>query len=380
MEADYQIIDTVAGLKRIKKVFEEEKTIAVDLEADSMYHYREKVCLIQIASKKTNAVIDPIKIKDLSLINRLFSSGKIKKICHGADYDIRSLYRDFRIKVNNLFDTETACRFIGIKETGLDAVLKRYFNVDINKKYQKKNWSKRPLPKEMIDYAARDVIYLLSLGEILTKELVKMKRLSWVLEECNYLSKVRPVLSNDAPLFLKFKGAGRLESRSLAVLEALLQFRKRIAERNDVPLFKIIGNNTLMKITAAKPVALRQLEELEALSKKQLKMYGNDLIEVIAMALDIPENELPFYPRKKAPIISPRVAKRVWTLKRWRDKKAQDLRLEPGLICNNALISTLAITNPSAISSIDGVTTMKNWQKKEFGEEIITVLKNMARN
>lgn len=380
MEANYQIIDTVAGLEAIKKAFEGEKTIAVDLEADSMYHYIEKVCLIQIASKKTNAVIDPIKIKDLSLINRLFSSRKIKKICHGADYDIRSLYRDFKIKVNNLFDTETACRFIGIKETGLDAVLKRYFNVDINKKYQKKNWSKRPLPKEMIDYAARDVIYLLPLGEILTKELVKMKRLSWVLEECNYLSKVRPVLSNDAPLFLKFKGAGRLESRSLAVLEALLQFRKRIAERNDVPLFKIIGNSTLMKITAAKPVALRQLEELEALSKKQLKMYGNDLIEVIAIALDIPENELPVYPRKKAPVISSRVAKRVWTLKRWRDKKAQDLKLDPGLICNNTLISTIAITNPTEISSFDRVTTMKNWQKKEFGGEIITVMKNMARN
>ncbi len=380
MKADYQIIDTVAGLARIKKAFEREKTIAVDLEADSMYHYKEKVCLIQLASKKTNVVIDPIKVKDLSLIKRLFSSRKIKKICHGADYDIRSLYRDFKINVNNLFDTETACRFLGIKETGLDAVLKKYFNVDISKKYQKKDWSKRPLPKEMIDYAAGDVIYLLPLGEILTKELEKMKRLSWVLEECDYLSRVRPVLAIDAPLFLKFKGAGRLKSRSLAVLEELLQFRKKIAERNDVPLFKIIGNSVLMKITAAKPVTLRQLVELEALSKKQLKMYGNDLIEVIAKALDIPENELPVYPRQKAPFLSHRVPKRVSALKRWRDKKAKDLKLDPGLICNNTLISTIAITNPTDTSSFDSVIKMKNWQKEEFGKEIITVLRNMTRN
>jgi ribonuclease D len=379
MEADYQIIDTVAGIERIKKAFEREKTIAVDLEADSMYHYREKVCLIQLASKKTNVVIDPIKVKDLSLIKGLFSNRKIKKICHGADYDIRSLYRDFKINVNNLFDTETACRFLGIKETGLNAVLKKYFNVDISKKYQKKDWSIRPLPKEMIDYAAGDVIYLVPLGEILTKELEKKKRLSWVLEECNYLSRVRPGLAIDAPLFLKFKGAGRLKSRSLAVLEALLQFRKKIAERNDVPLFKIIGNSALMKITAAKPVSLRQLTDLEALSKKQLKMYGDDLIEVIPKALDIPEDELPVYPRKKTPFLSPRVPKRVSALRRWRDKKAKDLKLDPGLICNNMLISTIAITNPTDTSSFASVIKMKNWQKEEFGQEIITVLRNMTR-
>ena len=124
-----------------------------------------------------------------------------------------------------------------------------------------------------------------------------------------------------------------------------------------------------MKITAAKPVNLKQLEELEALSKKQLKMYGKDLIKVIAKSLDMPENELPVYPRKKAPAISPRVAKRVWALKRWRDKKAQNLSLDPGLICNNTLISTLAITNPTEIGTFDDVTTMKNWQKEEFGKE-----------
>ena len=76
--------------------------------------------------------------------------GDIQKVFHGADYDVRSLYRDFKININNLFDTELACRFLGFKASGLDAVLTKRYNVHLNKKYQRKDWSKRPLPEEMV--------------------------------------------------------------------------------------------------------------------------------------------------------------------------------------------------------------------------------------
>ena len=125
--------------------------------------------------------------------------------------------------INNLFDTELASRFLGIKETGLKAVLKMFFEVNIEKKYQKKDWSKRPLPEEMVEYASKDVIYLQPLAKILIDKLEEIDRLSWVLEECKILSKVRPILSDEEPLFLKFKGAGRVKSRGLAVLEVLLR-------------------------------------------------------------------------------------------------------------------------------------------------------------
>jgi len=144
MEANYQFIEIGSELEKIARSFEKEKIIAVDLESDSMYHFKEKVCLIQMATKRNSILIDPLQIRNLSSIKPLFSNQNIKKIFHGADYDIRSLYRDFKIKVNNLFDTELACRFLGIKETGLEAVLKNFFRISLNKKYQKKDWSIRP--------------------------------------------------------------------------------------------------------------------------------------------------------------------------------------------------------------------------------------------
>ena len=76
---DYRIIDTVSGLEQVAQALEREKTIAVDLESDSMYHYKEKVCLIQMATKSNSLVIDPLRIKNLSSLKPLFSRDDIKK-------------------------------------------------------------------------------------------------------------------------------------------------------------------------------------------------------------------------------------------------------------------------------------------------------------
>ena len=159
----YTIITNRAQLATYVQQLQKYKHIGVDLEADSLYHFREKVCLVQIAAANLNIVIDPLQIKDLTALKPLFNNRDIQKVFHGADYDIRSLYRDFKITVNNLFDTQLGCRFLGMNETSLEAVIRRWFKVSLNKKYQRKDWSKRPLPEEMI---APDRRLWLDLGEV----------------------------------------------------------------------------------------------------------------------------------------------------------------------------------------------------------------------
>ncbi len=378
METNYSIIDTPVELKKAVGRFEREKAVAVDLEADSMYHYREKVCLVQIAKEKSSVMVDPLMIRDLSPLKPLFSNPSIRKVFHGADYDIRSLYRDFNINVRNLFDTELAARFLGLEESGLQAVLKKFFNVDIDKKYQKKDWSKRPLPKEMAAYASTDVMYLLPLAEMLTRQLEEIGRLDWVREECDDLAKVRPDLTESGPLFSKFKGAGRLKSRSLAVLEALLQFRNKVAEEKDKPLFKIISNDSIMKIATARPVSLRRLKRVSTLSSRQISMYGNGVIQAVAGALKIPDDELPVYISRKPPVLPKGAPRRIKALKTWRAAKARTLKIHPGMLCNNALISALAVNNPADENALNAIAGMKQWQKKVFGREILRVLKKTS--
>lgn len=375
MGTELELIETPAGLESIVKTLENENAIAVDLEADSMFHFQEKVCLLQLATGKVNAVIDPLQVQDLSLLKPVFSAENIRKVFHGADYDVRSLYRDYRIKIHNLFDTQLACRFLGIKETGLEAVLQARFDVRLDKKFQRKDWSQRPLPKEMINYASNDVKYLLPLAEMLEKELKNRGRLSWVYEECEYLSNVRPAQNDNEPLFLHFKGAGRLGPKSLAVLEGLLQYRKKVARKKDRPLFKVLGNQSLMSLATKKPLTVRYLEKTEALSRKQVKMYGDALIDVIKRSVGQPGDALPVYPRKKAPPVHPAVPDRIKALKNWRDKKARALGIEPGLLFNKSILTTLAIHNPHDLKLLSHIRELKKWQRREFGHDIITVLK-----
>ena len=374
---NYKIIDTFDALKNLARTIDTEKTIGVDLEADSMYHFKEKVCLIQMAAPGINVVIDPLMVKDLSPLKPIFKRPEVSKIFHGADYDVRSLYRDFDITINNLFDTELASRFLGYSETGLEAVLKNKFDVALDKKFQRKDWSRRPLPRDMISYAAKDARYLLPLAQILTDELKELGRLQWVQEECEILSKVRANINNIDPLYLNFKGAGKLNPRNLAVLEALLQYRRTIARKKDKPLFRIFGNRSLLELADKKPPDLKQLEKSRALSPKQISMYSAGVIAAIQDAMQVEQDNLPVYPRRRSPRVPLVVAGRVKALRNWRDEQVDRLVLDPALICTKALMSTIAQQKPSRVSDLSAINEMKNWQKKEFGQDIVQVLKQV---
>jgi len=376
--SDYTIIDSDTQLERAVTLFEKEKIVACDLEADSMYHFREKVCLLQMATRTESMVIDPLQVRDLSSLKPVFANPDICKIFHGADYDVRSLFRDFHIEIENLFDTQIACMFLGVNGTGLDAVLKDRFDVRLDKKYQRKDWSRRPLPDEMMEYAARDVIFLVPLARLLIDELEKKNRLYWVQEESALLSKVRSSPHNSLPLYLKFKGAGRLSRRSLGILEFLLQYRVELAEKRDRPLFKVFSNDSLMKIAMEKPISLKALTACRALSGRQIDMYGSEVLKRVSDALEIPVRRLPLYPRKKAPVVSPAIPDRVKAIKTWRDKIACRLDLEPALLLNKALMYAIALKNPRQLEDLNAIPEMRNWQKQELGKGVVNVLQKIS--
>ncbi len=369
-----ELIDTTDALERFIHEALQADVVAVDTEGDSMFHFQEKVCLIQMAANGKTAVIDPLGVSDLTALEPLFAEPRIRKVLHGADYDVRSLYRDFKFTINNLFDTQLASMFMGWKETSLEAVVARRFGVELDKKYQKKDWSRRPLPDEMIAYAAADVQYLVPIAKALTRELDQKGRLGWVEEECQLLSRARPAEENGGPMFLKFKGAGRLEPRQLAVLEALLQMRNAIARQKDRPLFKVISNGALKKIAVALPASLKKLKAVQALSPRQFEMYGKAVMEAVRNASEIPRGDLPTYPRRRSPRVPNCVPPRVKALRAWRDTQASCLDLDPALVLNRTLIRAIAMENPARKAHLAGVEGIHRWQAEAFGDAILDTL------
>ena len=371
---NYQFIESESELQNICADLLKEKIIGVDLEADSMYCFKEKICLIQIATDRQAFLIDPFKIKEISPFLKILETKEIIKIFHGADFDIRSFDRDYKTRVNNLFDTEIACRFLGIKERGLAALLKRNFNIDADKKYQKADWSKRPFDKGMIEYSIMDVAYLTKLYKIILQKLENKGRFSWAKEEFEIQEQVRYKNNHSSPLFKKFKGAGKIDVRSLAVLENLLQLRMQIAQKKDQPLFKIISNASLMTLSMEKPETIEQILRIKALSKRQVEMYGSFCVQAITKAMELEDEQLPIYPRIKRPKRDFKVENRITKLKKMREQLSIFIGIEPGFLLNNALISSIALQKPANPAQLLNIEHVRNWQVENIGEEIFAAL------
>ena len=384
MSQRFEVIESRSELKRIASKLAEESLVAVDIEADSLYHYLPRICLVQFSSAKETFLIDPLATRTLAPLHPLLTSTKTRKVFHGADYDLRSLFREYSIIVNNIFDTMIASQFVGDKEPGLGAVMKHRFDVVLEKKYQKANWSKRPLTGDMLAYAAQDTAHLLKLYTELRKELAAKGRLAWVEEECEHLIAGCTSAScraqgggngpDNTPLFKRFKGAGTMARRDLAVLENILRFRESEAMRQDKPPFKVFGNNLIKTLVTTKPADTSALAQTPKLPRNFMRRYGKGVLAAIREALRLPTGRLPSYPSEPRPPNNPEKQLRLQELKRWRRRCAARLKLQPGLLCNNVLLNLLAERQPTRVTDLDQIPEIRNWQKEAFGGEIIHVL------
>ncbi|MDM8536710.1 HRDC domain-containing protein, partial [Desulfobacterales bacterium HSG17] len=193
---------------------------------------------------------------------------------------------------------------------------------------------------------------------------------SWAKEEFEIQEQVRYKNNHSSPLFKKFKGAGKIDNRSLAVLENLLQLRIQIAQKKDQPLFKIISNASLMTLSMDKPETIEQILEIKALSKRQVEMYGSFCVQAITGAMELEDEQLPIYPRTKRPKRDFKVEKRITKLKKMREQLSTFIGIEPGFLLNNALISSIALQKPANSAQLLSIEHVRRWQVENIGEDI----------
>lgn len=370
----YQFVTTDKELSQVCIELEPCEIIGVDLEADSMHCFLEKICLIQIAGPNQAWLVDPFLINDFSPFSQILENPGIVKVFHGSDFDVRSLDRELSVEIENLFDTEIACRFLNIKARGLGALLKSFFNIDVDKKYQKVDWSKRPLKEEMIAYSVGDVATLVALHDLLKERLEKIGRLAWAQEEFDLQARVKYESNHIRPLFRRFKGAGKLDNRSLALLEHLLEVRLSQAEKKDLPPFKIMSNQSIMTMVQRRPASIDAVLKHRALSRKQAGMYGQLCVTAIETALALPHRELPSYPKTRMPRKSSRVLGRIDALKKMREAASRSLGMEPGFLINNNMIAAVAAGKPTTPDDLLQIPGMRHWQVEALGEQIIKTL------
>ena len=181
----YILVDSEDSLANLLADLELYDMAAVDTEADSMHHYESKLCLIQITIGDHHYIVDPLCGLDIS---RLFKARAMQTlIFHGADYDLRLLWQTFGFSPKKIFDTMLASKFLGEEHLGLADLVRKYFGDELKKENQRADWSIRPLPLEMCEYAIHDTFYLHELCAILAGKLQETGRLQWLMEQCDAL-------------------------------------------------------------------------------------------------------------------------------------------------------------------------------------------------
>lgn len=369
------ILTTTSEIEELARELGRQSAIAVDLEADSMHCYKEKVCLLQFSTPERTCLVDPLAGLDLAPLRPVMADPAVRKIFHAADYDLRSLRRDFGLTVRGLFDTMVAAQFLGEEKIGLADVLLKYFGLELDKQYQRADWAQRPMSEGMIHYAAEDTRHLHRLVELFEERLAAKGRLSWVAEEFALLEQVRFQEAEQGPMFLRAKGAAALDRRGLAVLEMLLRWRDGEGRRRDCPLFKVVGTKTLLEIARTRPRALKDLTGIEGMPPRLIDRYGRTILEQVGAGLAVPEAELPVFPRGERRVRDPEAEVRLGKLKAWRTIQAAVLEMDPGIVINNALLEELAGRVLRRASDLAAVPGMKNWQREVLGEGILGVLR-----
>jgi ribonuclease D len=368
------ILTSTAQVEELAAQLAATNAIAVDLEADSMHSYREKVCLLQFSTEQQTWLVDPLAGADLASLKPVLADPMVRKIFHAADYDIRSLHRDFGLEIHGLFDTMIASQFVGEEKIGLNDVLGKYLGVELDKQYQRADWSTRPLSEGMVRYAAEDTRHLHRLAQLLEEKLAVLGRLSWVAEEFALAEAVRAGNAQEGPMFLRFKGAAAFDRRQLAILEGLLRWRDGEARRRDIPPFKVLGNTTLQGLTRVVSSDLAALDGIEGLPARLVERYGRSLLAVIEKALALPDSQLPVYPRSARRERDVEVDKRLSRLKDWRRLQAEQLQIDAGIVINNAALEELARRQPRDAQELQGVG-LKQWQQQVLGQGILRVLR-----
>ncbi len=231
-----------------------EDILAVDTESNSLYVYQEQVCLIQFSTRDKDILIDTLALPDLSPLENIFATEKILKVFHAAEYDLICLFRDYGFQFDFLFDTMIAARTLGYTRIGLGALLEKYFGIQMEKKYQRANWGKRPVKPEMLAYARLDSHYLIPLQEILRKELEESGRWELALEDFRRATQgIQDTTESSEEDFWKLRGARDMSPEKAAILKSLYQFRETQAEAQNRPPFKVISNQALVDIALPAP-------------------------------------------------------------------------------------------------------------------------------
>ena len=349
--------------------------IAIDTEGASFHRFVDRIYLIQLSTREETAVIDPLSAGALPDLGKMLQDRSVEVVLHDADYDLRLLHQDYGWHPNNIFDTRVAAQLLGITAFGLAALLQHYLGIALEKKHQRADWSMRPLPADMLEYAREDTRHLLELRDILSDELVRVGRREWAAEEFALLEGTK--WDNDPALaFMRIKGARDLSRRELAVFAELVSWRDKKAAEVDRAVFRVMPNEVLLELARLTPDRQEQLLGVKGMPRALAHRSSDEIIAAVRRGLAMPEADLPKYERALRWHKDPEFDGRLSRLRTAREAEARRLQMDPGVMCSRERLEAVARRNPQSLDEVAEVAELRRWQQRELGPAFVAALQS----
>lgn len=363
--------------------------LALDTESDSLFRYTPRVCLIQITSPATiggtprtddpadviDYLIDPLRLRDLTELGKIFADDSTEVILHAAENDIITLQRDLKFQIRQLYDTQLAARILGRQGVGLAKVLQDEFGVVSDKRMQRTNWGQRPLSQKQLTYAQIDTHYLPALRVRQIEHLKKEGR--W--EEAQSAFRMLETIKYRPPeprTVWQMKQIRSVVANDLNVLQAVWDWRENFSKNADRPPFKVLGENSLVALAKRRPRTLASLREIPELSARQIERFGGELLAAVRRGEQQPAPQRPVPVRKAEPLRTAAGRNRFEALRRWRTATAAARGVDPDIIFSNETLLQITSCRPTTLAELQDIPSVGGWKAQTYGSELFKLLRN----
>jgi ribonuclease D len=357
------------------------RRLALDCEAAGFHRYSDRLCLLQLSTEAETYVLDTLAFDPSDLLREVLEDPSVPIVMHGADYDLRLLLRDLGIRVRGLFDTQIAAALLGERALGLQALLESRLGVTLSKKYQRADWAERPLTDGMLEYAADDTRHLLRLGDLLAASLNAAGRHTWAAEECRALeeSATAPAGADAEPEdpVTRVRGARDLTAREVTALREALEWRDRLARERDKAPFRVVGDQPLLEAVLHRPLDARELAAIKGFPASLARGEGLELLRHFDRVAQLPDEELrpyPRNPRRGPPRTTPDAEELAERLKAVRNRLAEEMGLDRGILMANAVVQAIAVERPESLEALARVEGIHAWQVEVLGRALLEVV------
>ena len=355
--------------------------LAVDTEFVGEGRYRTLLCLVQLAAGAGEGahvgIIDPLtEDDDPAPVAALLADPAVEVVMHAGRQDVALLRRHWATEVRNVFDTQVAAGFGGVRaQSSYESLLRDLLGVRLRKSASYTRWDRRPLSEEQLAYAREDVVDLLALSRELKRRLEASGRLGWAHEECLALESASDERDVES-LFRRLPRISGMDGRVRAVARELVAWREELAERQDRPASTVLNDAALVELARRQPRSSRALEQVRGVNQGLLHRHADSLMA--AMERGRRGEPIPPDGRRRPPpdeADAPLVAL-AEALVRARGREAG---IAYELIASRADLQAIVAAvregrAPDLDGSPDGVRTLHGWRRELVGGEMLDLL------